>query len=58
MNELEKLKREIRLIIAGMQNALEDDFEKWYEFDISNWISDLEEIKIMARSTQLTGVKE
>jgi len=43
--EIEAIKRDIRIIIAGLQNAMEDDFEKYYNSDIDNAIKDLEELR-------------
>lgn len=38
---IEEIKREVKIIIASMQNCLDDDFEQYFKTDIKNWINDL-----------------
>ena len=42
---LDYIKREIRLIIAGLENSMTDDFETYWYSDLENAVNDLEKLK-------------
>ena len=49
---INEIRRELRLIIVGLEAAMGDEFDKWYDSDLQNAINDLNKLQRKAEGNK------
>lgn len=53
--KITEIKKELKIIIIGLANAMEDEFDKYYLTDIHNVIVDLTDLEYRAKGKWRKG---